>query len=427
MDSEARHSSAVLYCSGLEDSRTPTPNPSPPPKVPFWPPSFPSDQSQGPTIKWEKRNGSSNSFYHILSSLLPVWDQGKERGGRRPEKCSENRCIINSSWGAVLSSLQIWRAAHQPIRNLVKASPCSPNLTEGTVMFMKTRERQVCSRENLLRVWVFSEWRWRQGHHIRMCPTQRTCLRPESSPHLVISPAAVTPGRGAHSNTPAERERPAVTLQVSGHSRESTPSVCSHPGVKHCMQHRAPPGPHPEWGAPPPCPPQCRPQFLTSSGSAIHFGQKDKWKGKTASSVDLGTHSKHRKKEDHLLPVPSRPDGTLQRTEREHWALLETSPASGLSLQSLRTTTVAAPRGNTYTTYQFISIPGSHSHIAIWIHHQLGVAVQVDEAFEVPMMCNEICHQFHLHFWMGMGSMIHVRARVPTGSRSCGEWPKQKR
>ena len=101
---------------------------------------------------------------------------------------------------------------------------------------------------------------------------------------------------------------------------------------------------------------------------------------------------------DHLLPVPSRPDGTLQRRDREHWALLETSPASGLSLQSSRTTTVAAPRGNTYTTYQFISIRDSASCVAIWIHHQLRVAVQVDEAFEVPMICNEICHRFHLHF-----------------------------
>ena len=119
---------------------------------------------------------------------------------------------------------------------------------------------------------------------------------------------------------------------------------------------------------------------------------------KTASSVDLGTHSKHRNKEDHLLPVPSRPDGTFQRREREHWALLETSPASGLSLQSSRTTTVAARRGNTYTTYQFISIRDSASCVAIWIHHQLRVAVQVDEAFEVPMICNEICHRFHLHF-----------------------------
>lgn len=81
---------------------------------------------------------------------------------------------------------------------------------------MKTREGQVCSSENLLRVWVFSEWRWRKGHHIWMCPTQRTCLRPKSRPHLVISPVAVTPGRGAHSSKPAERERPAVTLQVSG-------------------------------------------------------------------------------------------------------------------------------------------------------------------------------------------------------------------
>lgn len=163
MDSEARHSSAVLYCSGLEDSRTPTPNPSPPPKVPFWAPSsFPSDQSQGPTIKWEKRNGSSNSFYHILSSLLPVWDQGKERGGRRPEKCLKQVCYQLKLGCCTELFADLEWAAHQPIRNLVKASPCSPNLREGTVMFMKTRKGKMVQRKPL-RVWVFSEWRWR-GH-----------------------------------------------------------------------------------------------------------------------------------------------------------------------------------------------------------------------------------------------------------------------
>lgn len=124
-------------------------------------------------------------------------------------------------------------------------------------------------RENLLRVWVFSEWRWRQGHHIRMCPTQRTCLRPESSPHLVISPVAVTPGRGTlqHQQKEACSHSAGVRPLQESTKRLLTSRVALHAAL-------STPGPHPGVRSTSPCP--RRPQFLTSSGSAIHFGQKDK-------------------------------------------------------------------------------------------------------------------------------------------------------
>lgn len=80
------------------------------------------------------------------------------------------------------------------------------------------------------------------------------------------------------------------------------------------------------------------------------------------------------------------------------------------------------------STYQLLSIGGLFVCVPIWIHQQLRVAVQVDEAFEIPMLLNEIYHRFHLHFRIGMGSMVHFGARVATGSPSCGGGgqPKQK-
>lgn len=52
--------------------------------------------------------------------------------------------------------------------------------------------------------------------------------------------------------------------------------------------------------------------------------------------------------------------------------------------------------------------------------------MQVDEAFEIPVFLDEIYHRLHLHFRVGMWSMVYLRARVVTGPLSCGEWPKQK-
>lgn len=50
--------------------------------------------------------------------------------------------------------------------------------------------------------------------------------------------------------------------------------------------------------------------------------------------------------------------------------------------------------------------------------------MQVNEAFEIPVLLNEIYHRFHLHFWIGMWSMVHFGARIVTGSPSCGGVPQ---
>lgn len=51
--------------------------------------------------------------------------------------------------------------------------------------------------------------------------------------------------------------------------------------------------------------------------------------------------------------------------------------------------------------------------------------MQINEAFEIPVFLNEIYHRFHLHFRIGMESMVHFGARIATGSLSCGGGPSR--
>lgn len=71
-------------------------------------------------------------------------------------------------------------------------------------------------------------------------------------------------------------------------------------------------------------------------------------------------------------------------------------------------------------TYQLLGIWGLLDCVPIGVHQQLGIAVQVNEAFEVPVLLNKIHHRFHLHFRIGVGAMVHFRARVIAGPLSCG-------
>lgn len=77
---------------------------------------------------------------------------GKERGGRRWRSTLKVCVLYTQIGGAVFKLSKDPRAAHQPIRTLVKAPSSSPLLKKGYVMFINMREGQVHSRENLLRV-----------------------------------------------------------------------------------------------------------------------------------------------------------------------------------------------------------------------------------------------------------------------------------
>lgn len=70
--------------------------------------------------------------------------------------------------------------------------------------------------------------------------------------------------------------------------------------------------------------------------------------------------------------------------------------------------------------YQLLCIWGLLDCVPVGIHQQLRVAVQVNEAFEMPMVLNKVHHRFHLHFRIGVGAMVHFRARVITRPFSCG-------
>lgn len=71
--------------------------------------------------------------------------------------------------------------------------------------------------------------------------------------------------------------------------------------------------------------------------------------------------------------------------------------------------------------YQFNGVGGISTFIAVRVHEQLGVGVDWDEAFEVPLALNELHHVADFHLWLRPRAMVGVWAGISTGSRACEE------
>lgn len=240
-------------------------------------------------------------------------------------------------------------AAHQPIRSLVKASPCSLTWGRDCHVHEDKEGASMFKRKPFKGLGVLKSRGGDRGHHIWMC-TQRTCLRPESSPHLVISPVSCDPRQRAHSNTPAEREACSHSAGVRAQGVHPKRLLTSWGEALHAAL--STPGTTPQWGHLP-CPPQCRPQFLTGNWICNTFWserQSEKEKQHPVWTLELTANTERRR--DHLLPVPSvEAWWHIAENREEHWALLKPAQLLDFLYKALqRTNCSSTQRKHIYLT-----------------------------------------------------------------------------